>query len=128
MNISSRFNRFYHALLNEAFKNTTAIQFREWVDSSSGLPFTFFKDIDYDTVAVDKGTPPERDNSLKTIFKNMNLDYDMTEDGKISTTEIENVRLCRHIEWITKVLNENGVQFKHDIEEWERLKRDAGII
>lgn len=129
MNISSRFNRFYHAILGEAYKNTEAIQFWEWVDFRTGRPpLTFIKDTDYDCVACEKGTPLERDNSLKTIFKNMNLDYDIDGDGKVSTTEIENSRLCRHIEWITKILNENGVQFKHDIEEWERLKRDAGIL
>lgn len=129
MTISQRFNGFYHALLTEAFRKARSISFREWRDVNGKGCLTFYRDEDYDCVACPKGTPFELDRSLKTIFKNMNLDYEIDETGdkKVSTTEIENLQLCRHIEWITKILNENGIEFDHDIEKWEQLKKEAGI-
>jgi len=133
MTITDRFNRFYHAILSEAFTKARSISFREWRDDSGNGCLVFYKgeapEGDYDCVACAKGTPFELDTSLKTIFKMMNLDYEIDETGdkKVSTTEIENVQLCRHIDWITKILNENGIEFDHDIEKWERLKQEAGI-
>jgi hypothetical protein len=66
-------------------------------------------------------------DDLKQIFKLMNLDYEVDGNKKLSTTKIDNKKLCRHIEWITKILNENGIEFNHDIEKWERLLNEAGI-
>jgi len=65
-------------------------------------------------------------DDLKQIFKLMNLNYAVDGDKKLSTNKIENKELCRHIEWITKILNENAIEFDHDIEKWERLKQQAG--
>lgn len=132
MTISQRFNGFYHAILSEAFDNTMSISFREWKDANGRGCLIFYKGdetdgADYDCVACPKGTPFERDTSLKTIFKNMNTDYGMEGDKKISTTDIDTKALCRHIEFVTKILNENGITFEHDEEEWKRLLEDAGI-
>lgn len=131
MNISSRFNRFYHALLNEAFEKAPCISFREWKDDNGNGCLVFYKGDppygNYDCVACPKDTPFEQDTSLKTIFKYMNTNYEICGEQKLSTTNIENIKLCQHIEWITKVLNENGIQFDHDEAEWERLKQAAGI-
>jgi len=131
MNISQDFNRFYHALLNEAFEKASSVSFREWRDANGNGCLIFYRGEapfgDYDCVACPKGTTFEQDTSLKTIFKNMNLGYGFDENGKISTTGITNSALCRHIEWITKILNQNGIEFEHDIEEFERMKRSAGI-
>lgn len=131
MTISQRFNGFYHALLTEAYKKAHSISFREWRDDNGRGCLVFRKgeapEGDYDCVACAKGTPFELDTSLKTIFKNMNLNYEIDGDKKVSTTDIENLHLCRHIEWITKILNENGIEFDHDVEKWERLKLEAGI-
>lgn len=128
MTISDRFNGFYHAILTEAYRKSYSISFREWRDVHGKGCLIFHKYEDYDCVASPKGTRPELDTSLKTIFKNMNLDYEIDGDKKVSTTDIGNKKLCSHIEWITKILNENGIEFKHDVEKWDRLKREAGII
>jgi len=131
LKISQRFNGFYHAILTEAFNKAPSISFREWKDNSGQGCLIFYRGEepygDYDCVACEKGTPLEYDTSLKTIFKNMNLDYSIDGDKKTSTTNIDNKELCRHIEWVTKILNENGIEFNHDIEKWERLKREAGF-
>ena len=130
MNISKSFNRFYHALLTEFFNKTRSVSFREWKSSNGGC-LVFYKgtadDGDYDCVACPKDTPFELDTSLKTIFKNMNTNYYVDDDKKISTTDIDNKALCEHIDWVTKILNENGFEFEHDIRKWERLKREAGF-
>ena len=114
--ISSPFNRFYHALLNEAYNKARQISFREWKDTDTGGCLIFYKHEDYEDM-----------DDLKQIFKLMNLNYEIDGDKKLSTTKIENKKLCDHIEWITKILNENGLEFDHDIEKWERLKLEAGI-
>lgn len=114
--ISSPFNRFYHALLNEAYNKARDISFRQWKDNRTGGALRFFRGEDYDSM-----------DELKQIFKLMNINYKVDGDKKLSTSDIENKALCDHIEWITKILNENGIQFNHDIEEWERLKQNAGI-
>lgn len=133
MEISKKFNGFYHCLLTEAFEKAHCISFREWKDCNSRGCLTFYKGEEphgqYDCVSCPKGTPFEQDTSLKTIFKMMNTDYgiDVPNQMKISTTEISNRALARHIDWITKIMNENGIQFDHDVEEWDRLKQQAGI-
>jgi hypothetical protein len=131
MNISESFNRFYHALLSQFFKKTRLVHFIEWKNPNTGGCLTFYKgdagEGDYDCVACDKDTPFELDTSLKTIFKCMNTNYPTNDDGNVSTTEISNKELCEHIDWFTKILNENGYEFDHDIEKWERLKREAGF-
>jgi len=116
MEIASRFNRFYHALLNEAFHKARQISFREWKDNSTNGCLIFYKYEDYDCM-----------DELKQIFKLMNLNYEVCGDDKLSTKDIDNKKLSSHIEWITKILNENGIEFNHDIEKWERLKQEAGI-
>ena len=131
MIISSGFNKFYHALLAEFFEKTRSVSFREWKSNQGNGCMVFHKgeadEGDYDCVACPKDTDFELDTSLKTIFKNMNTSYGMDGDKKISTTDIDNKALCEHIDWVTKIFNENGYEFAHDMEKWERLKREAGF-
>lgn len=134
MTIKQKFNGFYHAILTEAYDKAREISFRQWKDTNSKGCLIFYKDEDYDQVAYtpkfnDQGEEITIDRSLKTIFKLMNVDYPLTdnEEGKTSTTDITDLQLSQHITWITKILNENGIEFQHDIDEWERLKMEAGI-
>lgn len=131
MTISAQINKFYHALLAEVFEKAPLISFREWKDAHGNGCMVFYRGEvpygDYDCVACPKDTPFEHDTSLKTIFKSMNTDYIIEGDKKMSTTDISNKQLCRHIDFITKIFNENGFEFQHDIDKWERLKEQAGI-
>lgn len=131
MTITNQLSKFYHAILAEVFEKAPCLSFREWKDAHGNGCMVFYRGEepygDYDCVACPKDTPFEHDTSLKTIFKSMNLDYPVDEDGKTSTTTITNKELCQHIDFITKVFNENGFTFKHDDEKWERLKESAGI-
>ena len=127
MNISNPFNGFYHAILTEAYNKARSISFREWKSNEGQGCLIFYRGEDYDCVALPSDVPFELDSSLKTIFKSMNLDYPVDQDKKTSTTKVDNKQLCRHIVWITKILNENGITFNHDDEEWERIKLEAGI-
>ena len=110
------FSGFYHAILTEAYEKARSISFREWKSDQGNGCLIFYCGEDYDTM-----------DELKQIFKLMNLDYLVDGDKKLSTTKVDNTQLCRHIVWITKILNENGVTFNHDDEEWERIKLEAGI-
>ena len=114
MTISSEFNRKYHALLNEAFMKSRKISFREWLDTNTGTCLIFWRDEDYTDM-----------DELKQIMKLMNIDYSVDGEDKLSTTKVDNHQLMRHIDWIRKILNENGIEFDEDIEEWERLKQQA---
>lgn len=112
--ITSNFNRFYHALLNEAYQKARQISFREWKDTNTGGCLIFYKHEDYEDM-----------DDLKQIFKLMNINYSVDGDKKLSTAKINSKALCEHIIWITKILNENGITFKHDDEEWERILNNA---
>ncbi len=116
MFISSTFNRFYHAILNETFTKARQLSFRQWVDTRTGGAFTFYKYEDYSDM-----------DELKQTLKYMNIDYPTDGDKKMSSRKIDNKQLCNHIDWITKILNENGIEFQHDIEAYERAKIMAGI-
>ena len=112
--ITSSFNRFYHAILNEAFVKARQISFREWKNTDTGGCLIFYKDEDYSDM-----------DELKQIFKLMNVEYKVDGEKKLSTAKINSKALCEHIVWVTKILNENGITFKHDDEEWERILFEA---
>lgn len=118
MNISQRFNGFFHAILTEAFAKARQISFRDWKDTNTGGCLTFYRGEDYfDT------------DELKQLLKLLNLNYPITQDRekKTSTRDITDGELCRHIVWFTKILNQNGIEFEHDVAEYEEVKRKAGI-
>jgi len=112
--ITSNFNRFYYALLNEAYHKLRQVSFREWKSDQDGGTLTFYKHEDYTDM-----------QELKEIFKLMNLDYAVDGDKKISTAKINSKALCQHIVWITKILNENGHTFDYDDAEWDRIMAEA---
>lgn len=117
MNISSSFNRFYHsAVLAELFKKANTLKFSEWVDVESGEILTFQRGENYSDI-----------DELKQILKNMNLEYAVDEDEKISTTKIDSKALMQHIEWCIKLAGENGIVFGFIEDEWTRLLNSCGI-
>lgn len=124
MSISSNFNRFYHGVVLSQVLNAKDfkgrpvrdIQFREWKDTSTGSALTFYKDEDYYDL-----------DDLKEIFKLMNLNYPIDGDSKESTTTISSKDLSYHIDWVLKIMGENGIELAFIREEWERLLMSAGI-
>jgi len=66
-------------------------------------------------------------DELKQIFKLMNLYYPIEEDGKVSTCDITSKELSRHIEFVLKIMGENGVLLPFIEEGWQRLLEQAGI-
>lgn len=119
MTISQEFNGFLHSILTEAYEKAREISFRQWKCDQTGGCLIFERDDHYSDM-----------DELKQIFKNMNIDYPIAENGeeKVSTRDITNKELCRHIVWVTKILNENGIEFFHDLDEYERIKMEAGIL
>ncbi len=108
------FNRKYHTLLNEAYLKARKISFRQWLDTNTGTCLIFWRGEEYDSM-----------DELKQIMKLMNIDYAVDGEEKMSTTKVDNHQLMRHIDWVRKILNENGLEFDEDVEEWERLKQQA---
>jgi hypothetical protein len=86
------------------------------VDYNTGGPFEFIKGIDFNEM-----------DDLKQLLKNMNLDYEVDGDKKISTTDIDSKALVQHIDWCIKLAEQNNITFDHVEEEWQRLMQDAGI-
>ncbi len=66
-------------------------------------------------------------DDLKQLLKNMNLDYVVDGDAKISTSDIEAKALMNHIEFVIALANENGISFGFVEDEWTRLLNDVGI-
>ena len=117
MNISQRFNRYLHGVvLDQCFKHSRQVSFREWKDTGTGGCLIFYRDEDYDTM-----------DELKQLFKLMNLDYPIEEDGKVSTRDITSKEMTRHIEFVLKIMAENGTLLPVVEEEWQRLLEQAGI-
>lgn len=111
MNISSNFNRFYHsAVLTELYRKCGALKFHGWVDTESGEVLTFIKGENFNDM-----------DDLKQILKNMNLDYAVDEDKKVSTSKIESNALIQHIEWCIRLAGLNGIEFSFVEDEWSRL-------
>ena len=117
MNISSSFNRFFHsAVLTELFKKANSLKFDGWIDAESGEILTFVRGEHYSEM-----------DELKQILKNMNLDYAIDDDKKVSTRDIEAKALMQHIEWIISLAGDNGISFRFIEDEWTRLLISCGI-
>lgn len=115
MNISNNFNRFYHsAVLTELYRKCGALKFNGWVDTESGDVLTFIKGENFNDM-----------DDLKQILKNMNLDYAIDEDKKISTSKIESKALIQHIEWCIELAALNNIEFSFVESEWKRLMEQA---
>jgi len=113
--ISSNYNRFYHGIvLNDAFTKARQLSFREWEDTNTGTCLIFYKNEDYYDM-----------DDLKQLFKLMNLNYPIEQEGKTSTSNITTKELGEHIEWVIKVMGENGIELDFIREEWDRLMKEA---
>ena len=117
VDITSHFSRFYHGVvLKQVFDNSRQVSFREWKDTNTGGCLIFYRGEDYSAM-----------DELKQIFKLMNLYYPIEEDGKVSTRDITSKELTRHIEFVLKIMGENGILLPFIEDEWERMLQDAGI-
>ena len=115
MNISSNFNRFYHkAVLTELYRKCGTLKFRLWVDSETGGIFEFTKGEHFNDM-----------DDLKQLLKNMNLDYAVDGNSKISTSDIDSKALSQHIEFVIALAGENGIEFGFIQDQWERLLEQA---
>lgn len=113
MNISVKFNRFYHnAVLNDIFKKAHRLVFTDLKDTRTGGAFTLYKYEDYSCL-----------DELKQLLKILNLNYgvDVKKDCKVSTKNIEVKQLLIHIEWVIELSIKNGIELKFVTDEWDRL-------
>ena len=117
MTISSNFNRFYHkAVLTELYRKCGTLKFRLWIDEQTGGVFEFTKGEHFNDM-----------DDLKQLLKNMNLDYAVDEDKKMSTADIDSKSLMKHIDYVIALAGENNISFGFIEDEWERLLREANI-
>jgi len=115
MNISSNFNRFYHrAVLTELYRKCGTLKFSLWVDNETGGVFEFIKGEHFNDM-----------DDLKQILKNMNVDYEVNEDEKVSTSKIDSKSLMQHIEFVINLAGENNIEFGFIQDEWDRLLKQA---
>ena len=117
MNITSNFNRFYHrAVLTELFRKCGTLKFELWIDSETGGVFEFTKGEHFNDM-----------DDLKQLLKNMNLDYAVDEDKKVSTADIDSKSLMQHIDFVIAIAGENSISFGFIEDEWTRLLNQANI-
>ncbi len=117
MLVSSQFNRFYHkVVLTELYRKCGVLKFRLWVDDETGGVFEFIKGEHFNDM-----------DDLKQLLKNMNLDYAVDGDKKISTADIDSKALMQHIEFVIALAGENGIEFSFIQEAWDRLLQDVDI-
>ncbi len=118
MEITTRFNRFYHsAVLTDLFKKSNKLVFRHLKDTRTNGAFTVDKYIDYDDM-----------DDLKQLLKLLNLDYSVSEDleGKVSTKDIDTKALIDHIEFVIQVGIHNGIELNFVAEEFDRMIKQYG--
>lgn len=115
MNISSNFNRFYHkAVLIELFRKCGTLKFELWIDEETGGVFEFIKGEHFSNM-----------DELKQLLKNMNIEYELDGNTKLSTSKIDSKALIQHIEWTIALAGLNGIEFSFIQDEWERLLNQA---
>lgn len=115
MNISSNYNGFYHGpVLNELLKKAIVLTFDDWIDCGTNKPFTFNREEHYSTL-----------DELKQLLKDMNINYAVDGDKKISTKDIDSKALSQHIEWCIRLAGFNGIEFGFIEDEWARLLEQA---
>lgn len=112
MDISVRFNRFYHSVLNDLYRKSQSLQVRDLIDTRTGGAFRIWKHEDYNCV-----------DDLKQLLKILNLNYavDEEKDKKVSTKDVDNKELLNHIEWMVKVSHWNSIELDFVHQEWEYL-------
>ena len=113
--ITSKHNRFYHALLNEVLTidvlKCSDIEVNDTVFKFS--PKKMF------------GTRKDGITRLKHLLRALDFNYPLDGEDKASSTKITDKELVDHIEYIYKLTSDNGYQFKHIEIEWERLLAQA---
>lgn len=113
MEISNRFNRYYHgAILKDLFNKSNDILFRSLKDTRTNRAFKIVKHQDYNDV-----------DDLKQLLKILNVNYgvDTLKDKKISTKDISVKELLNHVEWVFELAAQNSIELNVVREEWERL-------
>ena len=100
MQISSNFNRFYHALLGEIYKQLkNPLRFE-------GVGVMYIQSLE----------------QLKTVCKLLNLDYPRDASGyPTSTRDITDKKLVEHIEYLIKLAYQNGYEISAVEAEWKEI-------
>lgn len=82
------------------------------IDTRTGGAFRIYKYEDYNSL-----------EELKRLLKILNVNYgvDIEKDEKISTKDINNKALLKHIEYIFKLAGNNSISLKVVEDEWSYL-------
>lgn len=114
MNITNAFNSFYHGVvLKDMYEKAYSLKIKGVKDTRTNNTFILQKYDDYDSL-----------DELKQLLKIFNFSYQNNEDeyiGKLSTKDIDNKELIKHIEWCIRLMGENGLELDFVTEEWDKL-------
>lgn len=124
MDISVRFNRFYHSVLNDLYQKSQSLQIRDLKDTRTGGAFRIWKhehycEVEEELKEADYSTVDELKQCLKIL--NVNYAVDEEKDKKVSTKDVDNKELLNHIEWMVKVSHWNSIELDFVQKEWEYL-------
>ena len=103
MKVSSNFNRFYHSLLGEFYKQADEVKVE-------GIGILYTKGLTLD--------------NFKQTLKLLNLEYPRENYTTLSTKDISNKDLVEHIEFIIKLAYQNYYRLKVVEQEWEQVLRE----
>lgn len=109
MNITNRFNRYYHGVvLKQVFDNCPILIFKDWY-------------VDNEFLKLEREFHYRGLDELKDWLKKLNINYEIDKDKKISTSKIQSKALTQHIDFICKTTAESGVELPFIKEDWERI-------
>lgn len=124
MKISSAFNRYMHAVLNDFYNQLYSIQIvfidnntgevKRMIDDATGRAFTIYKNEDFSDM-----------DDLKQLLKLLNINYPRDDNGiPVSTTKIENADLLQHVLTIEEIAGINGIELSHLKAERDRFMKE----
>ena len=104
MKISSNFNRFYHSLLREFYRQADKIIIE-------GVGVLYLRGLTLD--------------NFKQTLKLLNFNYPRKNNAPpLSTRDITNKELVEHIEHIIKIAYQNGYKLSVVEQEWELILKE----
>ena len=103
MKISGNFNRFYHSLLGEFYRQADRVRIE-------GVGVLYLRGLTLD--------------NFKQTLKLLNLEYPRENFTTLSTKDITNKDLVEHVEFIIKLAYQNNYKLKVVEQEWEQILKE----
>jgi len=122
MKISTHFQKFFFGVVCPQLKQGAVERFR-----TTGKGMGYVNPYNNERIYFDMRNVD--DDVIYQFLKFVNPQYPRDETGltPISMKKVDSKVLTSHIQWIERWAGLNGIEMQYIAEEWEKIKREAGI-